>query len=30
MVRKPQEAEDITQEVLLKMLTKLGTFQGKS
>ena len=23
MVRKPQEAEDITQEVLLKMLTKL-------
>ncbi|HEX4920625.1 MAG TPA: RNA polymerase sigma factor, partial [Candidatus Bathyarchaeia archaeon] len=23
-------AEDITQEVLLKMLTKLGTFQGKS
>src|SRR5437588_10741136 len=30
MVHKPQEGEDITQEVLLKMLTKLGTFQGKS
>ena len=30
MVRKPEDAEDITQEVLLKMLTKLSTFQGKS
>ena len=30
MVRKREEAEDITQEVLLKMLTKLSTFQGKS
>ncbi len=30
MVHKHEEAEDITQEVLLKMLTKLSTFQGKS
>ena len=30
MVRKPEDAEDITQEVLLKILTKLSTFQGKS
>jgi RNA polymerase sigma factor (sigma-70 family) len=30
MVRKREEAEDITQEVLLKMLTKLSTFQGRS
>ncbi len=30
MVRKREEAEDITQEVLLKVLTKLSTFQGKS
>jgi RNA polymerase sigma factor (sigma-70 family) len=30
MVREREEAEDITQEVLLKMLTKLSTFQGKS
>ena len=29
MVRKREEAEDITQEVLLKMLTKLSTFQAK-
>ncbi len=30
MVREREEAEDITQEVLLKILTKLSTFQGKS
>ncbi|HEV2238928.1 MAG TPA: RNA polymerase sigma factor [Ktedonobacterales bacterium] len=30
MVHQREEAEDITQEVLLKMLTKLSTFQGKS
>jgi len=30
MVRKREEAEDITQEMLLKILTKLSTFQGKS
>src|SRR5215831_19384762 len=30
MVHKREEAEDITQEVLLKMLTNLSTFQGKS
>jgi RNA polymerase sigma factor (sigma-70 family) len=30
MVRKREEAEDVTQEVLLKILTKLSTFQGKS
>jgi RNA polymerase sigma factor (sigma-70 family) len=30
MVHKHEEAEDITQEVLLKMLTNLSTFQGKS
>jgi len=30
MVRKREEAEDITQEALLKMLTKLSTFQSRS
>src|SRR5436190_13114574 len=30
IVRKPEEAEDVTQEVLLKIVTKLSTFQGKS
>ena len=30
MVRKREEAEDVTQEVLLKIVTKLSTFQGKS
>src|SRR5579883_532864 len=30
MVHKREEAEDITQEVLLKMLTKLSTFQNRS
>src|SRR2546421_770626 len=30
MVKKQELAEDITQEVLLKMLTKLSTFQSKS
>ena len=30
MVFFPQEAEDVTQEVLIKMLTKLSTFRGES
>lgn len=30
MVHKREEAEDITQEILLKVLTNLSTFQGKS
>lgn len=30
MVHKHEEAEDITQEVLLKMLTNLSSFRGKS
>jgi len=30
MVYHPQDAEDATQEVLIKLLTKLSTFQGKS
>jgi RNA polymerase sigma factor (sigma-70 family) len=30
MVHKREEAEDITQEVLFKMVTNLSTFQGKS
>ena len=30
MVLSPFDAEDITQEVLIKMVTKLGQFQGKS
>src|SRR5215469_1018239 len=30
MVHKREEAEDITQEVLLKVVTKLSTFEGKS
>lgn len=30
MVHRHEEAEDITQEVLLKVLTNLSTFQGKS
>jgi RNA polymerase sigma factor (sigma-70 family) len=30
MVWNPQDAEDVTQEVLIKILTKLSTFKGKS
>ncbi|OJJ22152.1 RNA polymerase subunit sigma-70 [marine bacterium AO1-C] len=30
MVLSPFDAEDITQEVLIKLVTKLGQFQGKS
>jgi RNA polymerase sigma factor (sigma-70 family) len=30
MVGGPQDAEDVTQEILIKLLTKLSTFQGKS
>jgi len=30
MVSHPEDAEDITQEVLIKVITKLSTFQGKS
>ena len=30
MVYLPQDAEDITQEILIKLLTKLSTFQGRS
>jgi len=30
MVYHPQDAEDATQEVLIKILTKLSTFEGKS
>lgn len=30
MVEHPEEAADITQEVLIKMLTKLSSFKGKS
>lgn len=30
MLYYPQEAEDATQEVLIKMLTKLSTFEGRS
>jgi len=30
MVLSPLDAEDITQEVLIKLVTKLGQFQGKS
>lgn len=30
MVFNPHEAEDITQEVFIKLLTKLSTFKGKS
>jgi len=30
MVLNPLDAEDITQEVLIKLLTKLSTFKGKS
>lgn len=30
MTGSPQDAEDVTQEILIKMLTRLATFQGKS
>ena len=30
MVGSPHDAEDVTQEILIKILTKLSTFQGKS
>ena len=30
MVCNPQDAEDVTQEVLLKIITKLSTFRGES
>ena len=30
MVGYPPDAEDVTQEILIKMMTKLSTFQGKS
>ncbi len=29
MVFQPQDAEEVTQEVLVKVITKLGTFQGE-
>lgn len=30
MVGHPPDAEDVTQEILIKMMTKLSTFQGRS
>jgi RNA polymerase sigma factor (sigma-70 family) len=30
MVLRPQDAEDVTQEVLVKVITKLSTFKGES
>lgn len=30
MVLNPQDAEDVTQEVLIKIITRLGQFKGKS
>ena len=30
MIYLPQDAEDITQEILIKVLTKLSTFEGRS
>ena len=30
MVFLPQDAEDATQEILIKLLTKLSTFRGES
>src|SRR5438309_11846910 len=30
MVFRPQDAEEVTQEVLIKVITKLGTFKGES
>ena len=30
MVFRPQDAEEVTQEVLIKVITKLSTFKGES
>ena len=30
MVWHPQDAEDVTQEILIKIITKLATFKGAS
>src|SRR5205809_723119 len=30
MIYLPQDAEDITQEILIKLVTKLSTFEGRS
>jgi len=30
MIYHPQDAEDVTQEILIKLLTKLSTFEGRS
>jgi DNA-directed RNA polymerase specialized sigma24 family protein len=30
MVFRPQDAEEVTQEVLVKVITKLSTFKGES
>src|SRR5437868_12991045 len=30
MVFRPHDAEEVTQEVLVKVITRLGTFQGES
>src|ERR1044071_3544574 len=30
MVFRPQDAEEVTQEVLVKVITKLSTFKGRS
>ena len=30
MVFQPQDAEEVTQEVLIKVITKLSTFKGKA
>src|SRR5436190_6118918 len=30
MVFEPHDAEEVTQEVLVKVITKLGTFRGES
>ncbi len=30
MVFQPQDAEEVTQEVLVKVITRLGTFRGES
>src|SRR6266436_3341279 len=30
MVFRPHDAEEVTQEVLVKVITKLGTFKGES
>src|SRR5205823_6862933 len=30
MVYHPQDAEDVTQEILIKLMTRLSTFEGRS